>query len=39
VVDGKVVLVGPGAIAFSMTKAATEETHRRLGKILNTLRD
>lgn len=34
VIDSEVVFVGPGAIAFSMTRAAAEETHRRLGLAL-----
>jgi hypothetical protein len=28
------VIVGPGALAFSMTRVAAEETHRRLGEVL-----
>jgi hypothetical protein len=34
VVEGEVVIVGPGAVAFSMTRAAAEETYRRLGQVL-----
>ena len=34
VVEGEVVVVGPGALAFSMTIAAAEETYRRLGQVL-----
>jgi hypothetical protein len=34
VVEGEVVVVGPGAVAFSMTRAAAQETYRRLGQAL-----
>jgi hypothetical protein len=34
VIDGEVVFVGPGAIAFAMTRAAAEETCRRLQAML-----
>ena len=34
VVDDEIVVLGPGAVAFSMTWAAAEETHRRLGDVL-----
>lgn len=34
VVDDEIVLLGPGSVAFSMTRAAAEETHRRLGEAL-----
>jgi hypothetical protein len=30
IVDGEVVFIGPGAIAFAMTRAAAFETGRRL---------
>lgn len=33
-VEDEVVLVGPGAMAFSMTRSAAEETYRRLGAAL-----
>jgi hypothetical protein len=33
-IEGEVVLVGPGAMAFSMTRVAAEETYRRLGAAL-----
>jgi hypothetical protein len=33
-VEDEVVIVGPGALAFSMTRSAAEETHRRLGEVL-----
>ncbi len=35
VIEGEIVLVGPGAIAFSMTREAARETHRRLGLALD----
>lgn len=34
VIEDEVVLVGPGVLAFSMTRAAAEETYRRLGAVL-----
>jgi hypothetical protein len=34
IVDDEVVMVGPGSVAFSMTRRAAQETHRRLGAIL-----
>ncbi len=34
VVDEEVVLLGPGSVAFSMTRAAARETYRRLGLAL-----
>lgn len=34
VVENEVVVLGPGSVAFSMTRAAAEETHRRLGEVL-----
>ena len=34
VIEDEIVLVGPGAIAFSMTREAARETHRRLGVAL-----
>jgi hypothetical protein len=37
-VEGEIGMVGPGAIAFSVTQAAAEETHRRLGEVLDGLR-
>lgn len=33
-IEGEVVLVGPGVMAFSMTRIAAEETYRRLGAVL-----
>jgi hypothetical protein len=33
-VEDEIVLLGPGAVAFSMTWAAAKETHRRLGEVL-----
>jgi hypothetical protein len=33
-VDDEIVMLGPGSVAFSMTRAAAEEMHRRLGEIL-----
>ncbi|WP_454760893.1 hypothetical protein [Caulobacter segnis] len=33
-IEGEIVLVGPGAMAFSMTRIAAEETYRRLGAVL-----
>ena len=36
VVDDEVVVLGPGAVAFSMTRRAAEETYRRLGQALAT---
>jgi hypothetical protein len=33
-VEDEIVFVGPGALAFSMTRQAAEETHRRLGEAL-----
>jgi hypothetical protein len=38
-VEGEIVVVGPGAVAFSMTRAAAEEMHRRLGNVLNSAED
>lgn len=35
VIEGEIVMVGPGAIAFSMTREAARETHRRLGLALD----
>jgi hypothetical protein len=34
VVEDEIVVLGPGSVAFSMTRAAAEETHRRLGDVL-----
>jgi hypothetical protein len=34
IVEDEIVVLGPGAIAFSMTRAAAEETYRRLGAVL-----
>lgn len=34
VIDGEIVLVGPGALAFSMTREAAEEMQRRLAEVL-----
>jgi hypothetical protein len=39
VVEDEIVVVGPGAVAFSMTTTAAEEMHRRLGEALDGLRD
>lgn len=33
-IEDEIVLVGPGVLAFSMTRAAAEETYRRLGAAL-----
>jgi hypothetical protein len=33
-IEGEIVVIGPGAVAFSMTRDAAEETHRRLGEAL-----
>jgi hypothetical protein len=38
-VEGEIVVVGPGAVAFSMTMAAAEEMHRRMGQVLDDARD
>jgi hypothetical protein len=35
VIDDEVVVVGPGSVAFSMTRDAALETHRRLGLALD----
>lgn len=35
--EGEIVVVGPGAVAFSMTLEAARETHRRLGLALDQL--
>ena len=35
-VDGEVVFIGPGAIAFSMTKDAAAETAERVALVLRT---
>jgi hypothetical protein len=35
VIDDEVVVVGPGSVAFSMTRDAARETHRRLGLALD----
>ncbi len=34
-VEGEVVVIGPGSIAFSMTPDAARETCRRLGEALD----
>jgi hypothetical protein len=34
VVDGEVVVLGPGSTGFSMTREAAEETRRRLVRAL-----
>ncbi|CAN5185525.1 hypothetical protein BH10PSE3_BH10PSE3_17640 [soil metagenome] len=34
VVDEEIVILGPGSVAFSMTREAAWETHRRLGLAL-----
>jgi hypothetical protein len=34
VIDDEIVVVGPGSIAFSMTRDAALETYRRLGAAL-----
>ena len=34
VVDDEFVVVGPGSVAFSMTREAARETYRRLGVAL-----
>jgi hypothetical protein len=33
-IEGEVVVIGPGPVAFSMTPAAARETCRRLGDVL-----
>ena len=35
IVDDEIVVVGPGSIAFSMTRDAAQETYRRLGRVLD----
>lgn len=34
VVDDEFVVLGPGAVAFSLTREAARETYRRLGVVL-----
>jgi len=34
VIAREVVFIGPGRVAFSMTRAAATETHRRLTEVL-----